>query len=87
MMLKVILVIAASAVASIWAQILPPPPANGSAALPPLVQAEGGSASSDPLFSDVPEFVSTNISQTVSPGESTVISCQVNKLGSFQVIW
>ena len=85
MMLKVILVIAAAAVASIRAQILPSP-ANGSAALPPLVQAEG-SESSDPLFSDVPEFVSTNISQTVSPGESTVISCQVNKLGSFQVIW
>merc|ERR1719320_321752 len=46
-----------------------------------------GTDTGDPLFSDVPEFVSTNNTQTVKEGDSTVLSCQVNKLGSWQIIW
>jgi len=38
-------------------------------------------------FQDIPEFVSANNTQTVEEGQNTTLSCQVNKLGSWQMIW
>lgn len=90
---RVIVVLAATVAAAISLE-LPPDPATAAganASSAPLVQGltdeRGVGGNADPLFSDVPEFVSTNNTQTVKVGASTVLSCQVNKLGSWQIIW
>jgi len=41
----------------------------------------------DLSFQDIPEFVSANNTQTVAEGDDTTLSCQVNKLGQFSMIW
>ena len=44
---------------------------------------ESGGSFSD----DIPEFVSSNSTQEVSQGDTVALSCQVNKLASFAIIW
>jgi len=38
-------------------------------------------------FQDIPEFISANNTQTVAEGDDTTLSCQVNKLSQFSMIW
>jgi len=39
------------------------------------------------FVADIPEFVSTNRSLTATLGDSLTLSCQVNKLSGYQIIW
>lgn len=63
----------------------------GPVVAPPTAQAlragrsedESGGSFSD----DIPEFVSSNSTQEVSQGDTVALSCQVNKLASFAIIW
>ena len=39
------------------------------------------------FVADIPDFVSTNNSMTVSEGGTVSLGCQVNKLSEYQLIW
>lgn len=47
--------------------------------------ADGGGGVS--FVADVPEFVSSNTSLSATEGETLTLSCQVNNLAGYQIIW